>query len=284
METEIKHVNSGEIRFKQGESVVNYGDATITTYNLVNCIAIGGRFAYKEGRKFVPYEEQGPYLNGIFFTHESPTDKEEHKLKLSRIKEILKDAFITEIFVFRIHHSQADQTRYTSGYASGSTTEEIIDEMIRSTTSIFGIEPKILVYSCDIKTFRCGKASISVDSVRTNIESMTMNSMGANVTEEDSSAVGTFEPTYLKNQYGDTVIQCPICGNISGTSLEITHNYNCIHRGKRADLSHKPAEGGSRNMKRKRMGKSKGKGKGKTYKSSKHPKRRITRHSKPRSK
>jgi hypothetical protein len=279
---EIKHVNSGEVRFKQGESVVNYGDATITTYNLVNCIAIGGRFMYKEEGKVVPYTGGGSFLNGIFFTHESPTDKEEHKLKLRRIKEILKDALITEIFVFRIDESQAAKNKYTSGYASGSTTEEIIDEMIRATTSIFGIEPKILVYTCDIKTARCGKASISVDSVRTNLETMTMNSMGKNSTEESSSVVDTFEPKYLKNKYGDTVIQCPICGSTSGTFLEITHNYNCPNRGKRADLSDKPAEGGSRNMKRKRM--SKRKSKGKNYKSSKHPKRRITRHSKPRSK
>ena len=54
---QITHVNSGELKFKQKESIINYGDATISTYNLVNCIAIGGRFNYKEG---------GGDLKGIF--------------------------------------------------------------------------------------------------------------------------------------------------------------------------------------------------------------------------
>jgi hypothetical protein len=245
----ITHVNSGEVKFKQGDSIINYGDATISTYNLVNCLAIGGRFNYKEAD-----------LKGIFFTHESPTDKEKQKEKLQKIKDILKDNLITDIFIFRIEPSQAAKDRYSDG----STTEEIIAEMIRFTQDIFGLEPNILSYTCDIKTFRCGKASISLDSVRTNLESITINSNS--VTEDTSNVFGTFEPTYLKNKDGDTIVQCPICESKSGTLLRITHNYNCPNKGKKENLSHKPTEGGSRNKKRK------------TYKSSKKSQKRISRH------
>jgi len=256
----ITHVNSGEVKFKQGESIINYGDATISTYNLVNCIAIGGRFNYKgEGRD----------LKGIFFTHESPTDKDKQKAKLQRINDILKDNLITDIFFFRIDPSQTSKNIY----GDGSTTEEIITEMISFTRGMFGLEPNILTYACDIKTFRCGKASISVDSVRTNLEIITMNSSPSSpVVKDDSNIFSTFEPNYLKNKDGDTIIQCPICGNKSGTLLQITHTYDCPNKGKKANLLHKPAEGGNRNKKRK------------TYKSSKKSQRRITRHSKLRSK
>ena len=251
----ITHVNSGEVKFKQGESIINYGDATISTYNLVNCIAIGGRFNYKEGGD----------LKGIFFTHESPTDKEKQKAKLQRIKDILKDNLITDIFFFRIDPSQTAKNRYSDG----STTEEIIAEMISFTRAIFSLETNILTYACDIKTFRCGKASISVEAVTTTLEIITINS--SSVPEDDSNIFSTFEPNYLKNKYGDTIIQCPICGSKSGRLLETTHSYDCPNKGKKANLSHKPAEGGSRNKK-------------KTYKSSKKSQKRITRHSKIRSK
>lgn len=261
----ITHVNSGEVRFNQRESIINYGNATITTYNLVNCIAIGGRFTYTE---------EGRDLKGIFFTHESPTDKHTHKAKLLRIKDILKDNLITDIYFFRIEPSQAS----TNTYADGSTTEGIIAEMISFTRDTFGLAPNIVNYVCDLKTFRCGKASISVEAIATNLEILTVSSRSAPAaaasadmaTADDSNALGTFEPIFLKNEYGDIIIKCPECGNKSGSSLKIIHNYGCPNKGKKANLSHKPAEGGSRNKKRK------------TNKSSKKSQRRITRHSKVR--
>lgn len=246
---EITHVSSGEVKFPQGGSIINYGGATITTYNLVNCIAIGGRFNYKEG---------GGDLKGIFFTHESPTDKETQKRKLIRIKDTLKENLITDIYFFRIDPSQAAKDRY----ADGSTTEAIIAEMISFTRDLFGLEPNILNYVCDIKTFRCGKASITVEGdVRTDLEFITDDSNSP--PPKDSASLGTFEPIYLKNRYGDTVIQCPICNTVSGTMLEaISHTYTCPNKDKTPDLSRKPTAGGRRKKKN-------------TYKLSKKRQRKI---------
>jgi len=256
---EITHINSGEVKFGQKESIINYGDATITTYNLVNCIAIGGRFNNKEGD-----------LKGIFFTHESPTDKETQKAKLQRIKDILKDDVITDIYFFRIAPSHTAKNRYSDG----STTEDIIAEMISFTRGTFGLEPNILTYLCDIERSMCGIASISVEVAITNLEVMTMRKPinSSRDPKDKSNVFGTFEPNYLKDKHGVTIIECPICGEKSGSLLILSHAKNCPNKDKKANVSHKPSEGGSRNKKRK------------TYKSSKKSQRRIKRHSKVRSK
>jgi hypothetical protein len=150
--------------------------------------------------------------------------------------------------------------------------------MIRFTRDMFGLEPNIVNYLCDLKTFRCGKASISVEAISTNLEIITASSRSAREEEhnsddiEESNSLGKFEPIYLRNEYGDTIIQCPECGNKSGSSLQITHTYRCTNKGKKADLTHKPKRGGSRNKKRK------------SSKSIKKCQKRVTRHSKGRSK
>ena len=43
-------------------------------------------------------------------------------------------------------------------------------------------------------------------------------------------AKGSFEPTWLKNKYGDSLAKCPICGIISGSLVtELTHRYDCAN-------------------------------------------------------
>ena len=43
-------------------------------------------------------------------------------------------------------------------------------------------------------------------------------------------AKGSFQPIWLKNEYGDSVAKCPICGNTSGSLVEeLTHNYDCAN-------------------------------------------------------
>jgi len=236
MDIEIMHVTSGEIRFPQRQAVINYGSATVTTYNLVNCIAIGGRFKDKKGEP------------GIFFTHESPTDKDNQKKKLSQIKHILEDAVISDIFIFRL--------------ADGSNGE-IIAEMFTFIRSVFRIEPQILNYGCDTRIFygipKCGKASISTDTISVDMVPIQVEaddrdrgsggagSGGTSKPLYSSDDVDTFEPLYLKDKDGDIIIECPICKSKSGRLLEaIFHFYGCPNTGKRPDLSKKPAKGGRR--------------------------------------
>jgi hypothetical protein len=249
------NIDSGTIDFPRGESIINYGTATVSTYNLVNCIAIGGRFKYGENS------------TGIFFTHESPTDSRVHKNTLQTIKDTLKDTLVTHLYIFRIEPSQAEK----GTYADGSTTESVIAEMIRFTRDLFALEPIILNYECDTKTFRCGKASISVDDARTSMAGLVEDDL-VEPTPDVTPVLGIFEPNYLKNKSGDTIIECPICNSKSGTTLEITHAYDCPNKGKKADLSRKPSKGGVRHKMRK------------TYKQIKKRRRKTARRSKVRSK
>jgi hypothetical protein len=251
--TKITHINSGDVIFPQRESIINYGTATISTYNLVNCIAIGGRFKY------------GGDSIGIFFTHESPEDIHVHKQTLKIIKDTLGDNLVTNLYIFRIEPSQAARNTYRDG----STTESVIAEMIKFTREMFGVEPTILNYECDLKKYRCGKASISVDDARTALTDFVPVAPAPEATQ---TITGTFEPTYLKNKDGDTIVQCPVCSGKSGTTLEITHSYDCSNKGKKEDLSHKPPKGGIRRKRRK------------TYKQSKKRHGKTTRRSKVKSK
>ena len=41
-------INQMETQFEQKEAIINYGSAPISTFNLVNCIAIGGIFKISE--------------------------------------------------------------------------------------------------------------------------------------------------------------------------------------------------------------------------------------------
>ena len=60
--------NNNETEFEQHDAVINYGSAPISTFNLVNCLAIGGVFELDGHR-------------GTFLTHESPTDYIKHQIK-----------------------------------------------------------------------------------------------------------------------------------------------------------------------------------------------------------
>jgi hypothetical protein len=68
-----------------------------------------------------------------------------------------------------------------------------------------------------------------------------------------------FEPTYLKNKYGDCVIQCPECKLISGKDLSriFSHTLSCSNKNKVANLTEReskcasaPQMGGRRRTRR----------------------------------
>ena len=145
----IKEINEkvDETEFEQNSAVINYGSGKISTYNLVNCLAIGGVF-----------EINGEY--GTFLTHESPTDHIEQINKLNKIKTKLdeKKATITQIVLFRIDKGASDV------YKDGLTTTSIIELMNTFSKDLFKLVPDIIDYSCDLTNIlapKCGKAIIS---------------------------------------------------------------------------------------------------------------------------
>jgi|688.fasta_scaffold221719_2 hypothetical protein len=67
----------------------------------------------------------------------------------------------------------------------------------------------------------------------------------------EAPKVGSFKPEWVKNREGNWVAKCPICGSISGTTIQaLTHNYDCPNKDKSVDVSEKPATGGRRKTKR----------------------------------
>jgi hypothetical protein len=253
----IKEVNenSNEIEFEQKYAVINYGSAPISTYNLVNCIAIGGVFDL-DGKI------------GTFLTHESPIDHLEQQKKLNTIKKILdsKNATITQIILFHIDKPSK------AIYSNGLTTSKIISLMRTYCNELFKLEPNIQIYSCDISSMRCGKAIISpthYNAVLTKLRSVTQQKPKPSMFSASSlmklSPVSLYSPSaadaapvapivpvasaassntfiveVLYDKDGNKIYKCPSCNQITGsgaaenphnTSL-FSHNYNCPNKNK----------------------------------------------------
>jgi len=232
-----------ETEFVQRNAIINYGYGPVSTYNLVNCISIGGVFEL-DGK------------TGTFLTHESPTDFLEQQSKLTRIKEILdeKKAIITKIVIFRI-----DKPSITV-YANGLDTSKIIDIMSIFSQKLFYLEPIMTNYSCDLLTMRCGKAIISPtghNSILTELRvdshvepSLTELSFAEepsfaepSLAKEPSLAeehLKTFIVEVLYNTDGKKIYQCPICKFVTGTlAVEnptntsfFSHKFNCPNKNK----------------------------------------------------
>jgi hypothetical protein len=203
--------NEIETEFEQGHAVINYGYGKISTYNLVNCIAIGGVFESSD-------------IHGTFLTHESPTDYLEQQRKLVEIKGILdkKTAIITKIVIFRIDEPAIGV------YKNGLTTIQIIGLMYEFCQKLFLLTPVIIIYSCDMSTMRCGKASISPTGLNADLTPIRIPSRSSETRELSAKPpeprklsakpTETFIVEVLHNEDNEKIYKCPICKLISGTA------------------------------------------------------------------
>jgi hypothetical protein len=219
---EIKEITTEtETEFQQRHAVINYGSGPVSTYNLVNCIAIGGVFEIS-GKP------------GTFLTHESPTDYLEQQSKLNTIKTKLyeKKAIITKIVIFRINDPS------TTVYKDGLTTTEIIGSMTTFSKELFGLEPFIQPYSCDISNWRCGKAIISPTEHESVLTQLRFDS--DETPSPSIEPLGTFKVKVLYNEKGKKIYQCPECGIITGTAAPehpnntsyFSHKHVCSNKNK----------------------------------------------------
>jgi len=214
----IKEINEkvNETEFEQKSAVINYGSGKISTYNLVNCLAIGGVF-----------ELNGEY--GTFLTHETPTDYLEQQNKLNKIKTKLdgKKATITQIVLFRTDQPAGDV------YKGGLTTTSIIELMYTFSEDLFNLIPDIIEYSCDLtnkRTATCGKAIISPTEHKS--VSIPIRFWSPSVPSAPSEPRGTFIVEILKNKNGEKIYQCPECGTLTGIYLGFTHRFDCSNKNK----------------------------------------------------
>ena len=218
--------NDKETEFEQTDAVINYGSAPISTFNLVNCLAIGGVFELD--RRI-----------GTFLTHESPTDYIEQQRKLTQIKKTLddKNATITQIIFFPPNEPSAES------YPGGLTTTSIISLMLDYCKKLFRLEPKIHYYTCvhtgNVLTTRCGKAIISptkYSSVQTPIRFPRETVVSSRAPESN----GRFNVEVLYNADGKKIYKCPACNTVTGTyatkfpneTSYFGHNYTCPNKDK----------------------------------------------------
>ena len=193
------------IEFEQGAAVVNFGDAKLFTYNLVNCIAIGGSFAYEEG---------GEQKKGAFFTHEAPTEYEGHQLTLSSIASTLdvKGARVVAVVLFHSARPSGDvyKGRMTVP-AIVRSMEEFCGRIFKTTVSVEKYEQADL---SDISRFFVGTASVWPGGHAVGKASLRASPRRA---EPSRAPTGTFIVDVRKSEHGDKVYFCPECKRLTGT-------------------------------------------------------------------
>uniref|UniRef100_A0A6C0E3U9 Uncharacterized protein n=1 Tax=viral metagenome TaxID=1070528 RepID=A0A6C0E3U9_9ZZZZ len=219
-EIQIITENSSETEFEQRDAVINYGSASISTYNLINCIAIGGVFEI-DGQQ------------GTFLTHESPLDYQEQRKKLSEIKSILeeKNAKIYKIVLFRIDNPAKDV------YKNGLTTEDIIKFQIEFSNKLFGVNSDVHIYSCDDTTYRCGKAIISPTQYTSTLIPIRGSKEKQSV---DTKPKEMFIVDVEHDKDGDKIYKCPLCNSLTGTAAVqnpndtslFQHAFDCPNKNK----------------------------------------------------
>jgi hypothetical protein len=216
--------NDKETEFEQTDAVINYGLAPISTFNLVNCLAIGGVF------------ELDGHI-GTFLTHESPTDYIEHKRKLTQIKQILddKNATITQIMFFPPNEPGAEV------YSSGLTTTSIISLMIDHCRELFRLEPNIHYYTCvhtnNVLTTMCGKAIISPTQYTSTLIPIRGSKEKQSV---DTKPKEMFIVDVEHDKDGDKIYKCPLCNSLTGTGAVqnpndtslFLHAFDCPNKNK----------------------------------------------------
>ena len=208
-----------ETEFAQKSAYINFGIGELSTYNLVNCIAVGGIFDCS-GKQ------------GSFLSHEAPTDYADLFYKLEQIQNILeeKNCIIKNIVLFRANETGKDI------YDNELTVEKIIDMVLQFCRINFSLEPQVELYYFSALVGKCGKAIISPNNITTDL----CNIRNTSEKKKERNIEGTFTPIVLENKYGDKVYQCPECLYTTGTGAVSfpndlsywSHNHDCINKNK----------------------------------------------------
>lgn len=195
------------IDVEQGTAVVNFGSAKLYTYNLVNCIAIGGSFSYGDGKK------------GAFLTHEAPTEYEGHQRTLLSIAHIIGEngASVDRIVLFRSAQPSADV------YKGGMTVpgiamamEAFCGETFKTTVSVEQYEQADPVNPA---SFFCGTATVWPGGHMVGKAALRVAARRppTGVAARRAPTKGTFLVEVRTSEHGDKVYFCPVCKRETGT-------------------------------------------------------------------
>jgi hypothetical protein len=222
----IYESEKSEVEFPQGGAVINFGKTSLSTYNLVNCIAIGGSFKLKNESC------------GTFLTHESPTDYIILQKKLRNILNILTEKLADILFIVLFHSDDPCKDKYSD--LGGMTTTYIVETMKEFCKNSFPNSKLIIkkysnspLYEFFITgNFLAGKVTISPNDF-----SSSLFPLKSEVKETENK---TFVVNVLYNNSYEKIYKCPECENITGTYIptnptdvkNFSHTYTCSNIGK----------------------------------------------------
>jgi hypothetical protein len=227
-----------EVQFPQKSAIINFGITPLSTYNLVNCIAIGGSFRLKNERV------------GSFLTHESPTDYITLQKKLTCIHNILSENAADILFIVVFHSDDPGKDKYA--HLGGMTTSDIVKTMIFFCEKTFpNIKLIMKTYTNSLHsdvftgTFLCGKATISPTDFSSSLtplrsESGSQLMYESKQTDSIGNFLGNFLVIILYDSDGKKIYKCPECKVNTGTYVPLnptdvnyfSHTYKCSNKGK----------------------------------------------------
>jgi hypothetical protein len=204
------------IEVEQGSAAVNFGSARLYTYNLVNCIAIGGSFKGGTG--------------GAFLTHESPTEFGDHQSTLRSVARTIKDAGarVDEVVLF------CSKVPSVSVYAGNMTVPKIVELMRSFCAETFDAPVSVERYEqaespsvLSLAGFFVGSATVwpgghTVGKAAFRPEAVVRRQVS--YIDEDwkfsrpkRAPTGTFVVGVATDKDGDKVYVCPACDRRTGT-------------------------------------------------------------------
>ena len=217
-----------EVEFPQESAVINFGISPLSTYNLVNCIAIGGSFKLKNESV------------GSFLTHESPTDYLTLQKKLRYTLEVLSENSANILFIVLFHSDDPAKDKYSE--LGGMTTTDIVETMRVFCENTFpNVKLIMKTYTnCSQSEvfitgkFLCGKVIISPTDFSSSLTPHRCESKQTELPFE------TFLVNVLYDSDNKKIYKCPHCKNITGTYIptnptdvsNFSHTYNCYNKGK----------------------------------------------------
>ena len=227
------------IEVEQRGAAVNFGNARLYTYNLVNCIAVGGSFSGGGGA-------------GAFLTHEAPTEYMDHKSTLRSVARTIEDSGsrVDKVVLF------CAKVPSVSVYAGGMTVPKIVEMMRSFCTETFRTPVSVeryeqstdqaaaSIHDLKLASFFVGSATVWPGGHQ--VGKASLRPVGADAEPRSSQwpkrePRGTFPVSGRdKDSDGDKIYVCPACHSRTGIRAVMrpddldafVHFHGCPNNGK----------------------------------------------------
>ena len=214
-----------EVEFPQKSAIINFGISPLTTYNLVNCIAIGGSFKLKNESI------------GTFLTHESPTDYISLQTKLKYILDVLNENSADILLIVLFHSDDPGKDKYSD--LGEVTTSDIVKTMRLFCENTF-LNVKLIMKTYSNSPYSEVFITGKILSGKVTISPTDFSSSLSPLRCESELPLETFFVNVLYDSNGKKIYKCPECKNVTGTYVPtnptdvkyFSHTYICSNKGK----------------------------------------------------